>query len=408
MAISLVQHTFTATGTSAASVAATYTSTPTAGNLLVVGLLWFTGNATTNAVGTYSIADTAGNSWNKQYISNVQGGNGCFTGDLLLFWAGNCLSHASNQVTVSCSGTALTGAQLIIAEFSGILKVNDPSRAVATNFQVLGSFTSPSVSVTSASGDLVVGYVGGDNGQTAAGSGFSLVDNAGSNGTVMEYLAPATGASTTVTTAATDDGWIIFGASFKPLSSSIFEEDPGGFSAGTATPGVLILASPEELPSGFPGLVEEWSFVRPPDPILWASSPISTVEEWVQKLTTEEEAPPLLGWVTPSGAVPFTYDEEFAQTAVVNPALEEWPGIFVAPATPIAPPPFAYDEERAILAATSFEEYAATPMQLFFPVVCQQSAPFTDEEYLVFVAPPPSTVQVDAIGVGHYIGLGHV
>lgn len=225
----LVQVTFGGTA-SGSTLAVTFTATPAAGNMLKADVDYSLTGA--NVASDYAFTDTAGNSWNNPgstgaYVPNNPGGGNTGAGDVMKGWVGNCLTHASNAVTVTeTGGSASVGITLTVEEWSNILKVNNPARAVKTGSQSIGATTTPTDGgCPSAVGDLVNSCISGDNGQTAAASGWSLATNAGAGGFVDQYII-ATGSTTTSTGAATDDGWAVVTVSFMPVQPIVLVSSP--------------------------------------------------------------------------------------------------------------------------------------------------------------------------------------
>jgi hypothetical protein len=403
----LAQITFTQTSVSASSINATYSSTPTAGNLLRASCIYFIATGSTNPFADYSIADVAGNSWNFP-SSAFQADGGSGTGDMMVPWVGKCLTHASNKVTLTCTGTAFAGATLIIAEWSGVWAVNNPQRAINVGIQAIGSTTTPTVTVTSVSGDLVDSIVGGNNGQTAAASTWNLASNVGSGGVVDQYKI-ATGASTTSTGAATDNGWTIFAQSFIPQPpAEEWAPGMGDTSAGPSAGPPLILAGEEmghtvsvtaALEEYGPAPDQRW---QPEVPALLA------IDEWTQQpaLALEEAviAPPADYVMAPAVYVPVT--EEIVQVVVTGPAFEEWIPLPPAPWTP-DPIPFAFlDEAHAVQPTIALEECPPALVVDGGAVMLSPAAVMLDEEFVQQASPGGPQIVVEGMGLGARLGVG--
>lgn len=212
---SLVQITFQLNGTSSSSQTCQFTSTPTAGNLLRVSVAW----GTNNTASQYSCTDTAGNHYNLTYFAPGLDNTG--NGDVISFHCGNCVSHANNVVTITCTGTAST-ATVVVWEVSGILKVNNPVRAANNAQAIVGgaAATFPSVNVVGNAGDWVDSTNNSDNAlQNAQGPGWTLgTDSPNGSGSfflLVQYKIANNTISSAISGVA-DDTWSIIAASFIP------------------------------------------------------------------------------------------------------------------------------------------------------------------------------------------------
>lgn len=204
-------------GTTTATIA--FGTTPTVGNTLFCGIVW----ASTTAVATVSsISDTAGNTYLfGGYANDTAGTNG---GQLFIYYASNCKTHATNTISVTMSVGTNTGenfSTLYCWEAMGLL-FPVQSATVSAN----GTTGSPSVSVTKISGGhYVFALAGTATGNiTTAGTGYNIITTEGDTGSAAEYgLIAAGSSSSTCAFSSTFTTWNILAV---PFSSDGTAGDP--------------------------------------------------------------------------------------------------------------------------------------------------------------------------------------
>lgn len=134
-----------ATTASGTSVAATFTSSNTAGNFIVV----VTRNSSGQTTGTPT--DTAGNTYLKAVDLNTAANR-----YMAIYYAMNVASQASNQVTVT-NGTSVGNFQVIIAEFSGVATSSALDLTGSAYNAATASPTSTLTGTTAQADELVIG-----------------------------------------------------------------------------------------------------------------------------------------------------------------------------------------------------------------------------------------------------------
>lgn len=219
----LLQHT-----SSTSSTSATYTSTTTAGSLLIVCEGW----GSTTTITTFSASDTAGNTWTTAvgptYYTGVPGTLGCL-------YALNKAATASDVVTVTGTG-ASTPDSTWIAEFSGISASSPIDVTAATT----GDSTTPSSAATTTTNadDLIFG-VSFTNTDTQ-GTGFTLLDSPDDNSD--EYKTVTSTGSYSATFACSSCGginenWIAQMIAFKASTGNWSTVSTGGSDTCAITTG---------------------------------------------------------------------------------------------------------------------------------------------------------------------------
>jgi hypothetical protein len=183
------------------SIAATFTSPNTQGNLLIV-----TGTAARPAA-TLSISDTAGNAYGLAFppvtdpVQNVT----------LYVWYVPYCKGGPNTVTLTPS--AAGELEIHVAEFAGA----DPSSPIDQYSTATGTGTaiSSGAKTTSTSGELVYGYSFIASSSSAVGAGFTGSSNA--NGDWDEYrIAPAPASVAATFTQAPSGTWLAAMVTVKP------------------------------------------------------------------------------------------------------------------------------------------------------------------------------------------------
>jgi hypothetical protein len=241
--VNRAQNTVTSAPLSAVSTSA---ASHTAGNLLVVYVLFpISGGASSVTLG-----DTAGNSYTA--VGSPYTG---VTGNVMqLFYKANCLGNAANVVTATVDAGTATYFAISVRQFSGaetssVLESAPPSAT--------GPFTpidSGTVTVTASSAVIMAGIFALNDG-SVAGSGYSL-DQFGAGGSDAQYFADEyhiVTASESATATCTTGLWGIVAAAFKvagDAGSSGFQIDAfqgDGFQDGrifnpqSVVPGTLAL-----------------------------------------------------------------------------------------------------------------------------------------------------------------------
>lgn len=201
MAIAFVNHTSNGnlSDTSVLAAAAVHT----AGNLLVV----FVNTQLADAV---TVSDTAGNSFFEVPNSPVLTPNA--VNRLRLFYAWNCLGHATNVVRADWAGTSFYNA-IAVNQFSGVM-TTDPIGDSDEGSGAGTALATPSLTVAASEEVIVAGMEADAQGLTA-GSGYTLtLVNDGLGGyTASEYKIVTASEAATATCAGS--GWGIIAACFK-------------------------------------------------------------------------------------------------------------------------------------------------------------------------------------------------
>ena len=219
----LVQFADTVLFTNLFTISATLSSTTTAGNALVAGLVW----ASFTDATIVSIVDApGGNSWHQAvYLQDSMGGGGS-SGDgvLITEYAWNIGAAAADTLTITMNDRANANyAVLDLSEWSGVQSSADPLRA-HTGVLFTGASSIPSVTLNgTVAGDLAYAVCGSFNGQTSVGVGWSAVGST-ANFTIFESQIAA-GVSVTATSGPADTPWSVTVVAFKPQASTI-EQNP--------------------------------------------------------------------------------------------------------------------------------------------------------------------------------------
>ncbi len=207
MAIAAVNRVQNANSGFATSIASSATSA-TAGNLLVA-LLQFAAN-------TFStFADTAGNTWTQAGTEVVNGTNRC-----RIYYAWNCLGHASNVYTTTYSGTTSYRVQ-VVHQFSGVETASDPLDDQDSATGTSASPATPSLTVSAAS-DVIVALILAASNSNVAGTGYTGVAFA-ATGDATNYFMDEyhiVTASEAATSSCTSSAWYIKAAAFMVASGA--------------------------------------------------------------------------------------------------------------------------------------------------------------------------------------------
>jgi hypothetical protein len=202
----------TASGATIPATAAAHT----AGNLLTA---WFRHDL--SGVSTITgVADTAGNTWHQAGTVHEEGEGGVYANGSwqYLYYAYNCLGHATNVVTATISG-ACTGRGFSVLQFSLMQAASDPLLDVE-----FGTGNSPSIATpvltVSQSAVLVAGLLGA-GGSIVGGAGYTCTPfDLGDASLVFADEYKALSASEAMTATHTTQVWSIFGAAFATIATT--------------------------------------------------------------------------------------------------------------------------------------------------------------------------------------------
>jgi len=228
--ITYIQSQKNATSSTASSLAATFSTTPTAGDTIVVGLDCF---GSTNCT-TSSITDSAGNSYAQIGPTASHGGAQNIT-NVWLYCASGIATGSNFTVTAHLTDTGSSGdSDIYIAEYSGVTcGVDQSATGSLTSGTATALLQTSSVTTTNAN-DLLVAIGSASAGNAAtAGSGYTLRQN--DDGGTAEYggledqIVSATGSySGSMTVAVTTTDWAMVMVALKGASG-------GGGGAPTIT-----------------------------------------------------------------------------------------------------------------------------------------------------------------------------
>jgi len=160
MAYTLVQNKNSGGTVSTTIFTIAYNSNNTAGNILIIYLRIPFGSGK-----TFSVTDSAGNTWQNWGHDTVNGGNNVNT----LWWVSSCAAGA-NTISVQQVGGGTNFFQAVIAEFNGPTPVTMKGGAAASDM----AWATPNKLITQAS-ELIVGWGIGSSGVgTTLSSAFTL------------------------------------------------------------------------------------------------------------------------------------------------------------------------------------------------------------------------------------------
>jgi len=194
--ISLVQAASGVGSGSTSSVATTFGSANTAGDLIVASFQWY-GSTTVK-----SVTDSAGNTYAQAAAPSCDSYGDCNS----IWYASNIKAKSSNKVTVKLNASE-TYFFADIAEFSGVSTLDKTSSGTGTS-------TTPTTSyvTTTAPDEVIVSNVNYYLGDTVtAGSGFTLL---GSNDMTEFEVVSSAGSYDATATLSTSTTWVIDMATF--------------------------------------------------------------------------------------------------------------------------------------------------------------------------------------------------
>jgi hypothetical protein len=198
-----VQSDHSAHGFNSTSLAQAMTSSVTAGNSIVVGVMW------TDISATCSIADTLGNTYTAIGSPVFQSGR---VNVVQLFYTKSA-SGGANTVTITCSTS--TTLQTYVQEFSGVLSAGlDDHNGNGSN---AANPSTPALTTTAAN-DLVVAMVSSESGgNPTVGAGFTLSDSYAANAySAIEYqIVSSAGSVTPAFVAGFGNFWACVSVAFK-------------------------------------------------------------------------------------------------------------------------------------------------------------------------------------------------
>jgi hypothetical protein len=222
MAIALVQSKLGSTTTTGAN-AVTFTSTPTAGNLIVVCVTYFGGGSDYFS----SIADNKSNTYTQ--VGSTLHANA--TSDYCrVYYAKNITSSATFTITVNFTGSPGSGDTMVaIHEYSGA-DTTAPLDSVNPGATGSGTAVSPGAVTPTVNGCLIFSGGCDDSGANATptantGGGYTLrqhQDDASSHERIYtEDFVQTTAASTTASfTIGASSHWAVQAAVFKPSGAA--------------------------------------------------------------------------------------------------------------------------------------------------------------------------------------------
>jgi len=228
MSAAWIQSTSTFTGTGTDNATATYVTTPTAGNLLVCAMWSYSMNqATGNKFNTPT--DTAGNTYHLAGVLTDTSGNDDGTG--IIYYAWDCLTHASNVVTESVPAGQSVDV-MCCSEYSGVQNTSDPK--TTSNTAVVTGGATTQVTLSSVILNSLLVWIAHQDGTTITaatptGSNIRYSDNSIDRVSYCDKLASASGSVTVGVTPADSANGDIIAVAFKIPSSSA-PHDPIFFS----------------------------------------------------------------------------------------------------------------------------------------------------------------------------------
>jgi hypothetical protein len=185
---------------SGSSVAATFTSATTAGNTIVVYVIW-------DNAGTASVTDSRGDNFTS--VSAPVVWDGGFRAQI--FYATN-IAGGTDTVTATFQNAVSSFGSIYVHEYSGISTTN-PVDVTASASGSGGTLNSGSATTTTAN-DLIFGAGVSDANVSAAGSGFTTRDTA--SGNITEDKTAATTGSYSATATHTGQNWGVQMVAFRP------------------------------------------------------------------------------------------------------------------------------------------------------------------------------------------------
>lgn len=191
-------------GNFVATFTRTVTVTPGAANRAI---LVACGHSDTTC--TFSVADTAGNTYTATSVRKTQAGSGA----MHAFWA---LANGAGAITITVTYSVTLNASfgnMLVDVFDG----NDTSAApISAANSASGASGAPSSTLTPADNDCLLWGAANDS-VTAVGAGFTKgADDTQSDWSEYEALTGGSGASQTVNFSGTSGAWILFMAAIKP------------------------------------------------------------------------------------------------------------------------------------------------------------------------------------------------
>jgi len=214
-AIAYVQGIGNYAGTSG-TLAATFQSTQSAGNLIVVAVAW--ANATTTVT---SVTDSKGNAYSLAVGPVRRPGQAT----AYIYYARNIAAAAArtNTVTVRLSSQNIVWPDIRIAEYSGADKTN-PLDVVAAAAGTGTTASTPNFTTTNAN-DMIVGHAFVQNAVTGAGSGFT--SRVPDNGNILEDRVTTSAGVYSASAPVSPSGWwIMSAAAFRAAATASDTQAP--------------------------------------------------------------------------------------------------------------------------------------------------------------------------------------
>jgi hypothetical protein len=223
MAISLVQTKTNGSNSGGTTLALTWASNTTTGNLIIVAVstqLATVGTPTDSQGNTYTLINSGQVTWNTG------------SSDFNLYYAKN-ITGGAGSVTVNMSGTTGFAVNAAAREYAGLdttAPLDQVAKATDGGAQAT-SVSSGATPTTTQASELVVGAVTENGGGViTVGAGFSNLSTAGTSGTykigLEDLIVSSTGAQTATFTLTAGNSWASQAVTFKAAAGTSFIAPP--------------------------------------------------------------------------------------------------------------------------------------------------------------------------------------